>query len=122
MAEVCENSGGEYAPENEELLAGKDFAVRIGTIEMGAIKLELLQPLNDKSVLAKFLRERGEGLHHIAYSVSNLDEVLAKLTEQGVEMLLGGLVDGQRWVYMDTGDKPGGVVTEFLEFSVGKSK
>jgi len=34
-------------------------------------------------------------------------------------MLVGGRVEGLRWVYMDTGTKPGGIITEFLEFTVG---
>jgi len=83
---------------------------------MAAIKLELLEPLNEESILAQFLREKGEGLHHIAFSVSNLDEVITKLKAQGVEMLLGGRVEGLRLAYMDTGGKPGGIITEFLEF------
>ena len=112
---------GDYEPSNDELLAGKDFKVKVATVEMGSIKLELLQPLNEESILAEFIRERGEGLHHIAYAVSNLDEVLAKLEGQGVKMLVGGRVEGQRWIDMDTGEKPGGIITEFLEFSVGKS-
>lgn len=110
---------GDYAPSNEELLAGKDFKVKVATVEMGSMKLELLEPLNEESILAQFLREKGEGLHHIAFSVSNLDKVIATLKAQGVEMLLGGLVEGLRWVYMDTSKKPGGIITEFLEFSVG---
>ena len=110
---------GDYAPSNKELLAGKDFKVKVATAEMGSMKLELLEPLNEESILAQFLRERGEGLHHIAFSVSNLDQVIAKFKAQGVEMLVGGRVEGLRWVYMDTSRKPGGVITEFLEFSVG---
>ena len=110
---------GDYTPSNEELLAGKDFKVKVATAEMGSMKLEFLEPLNEESILAQFLRERGEGLHHIAFSVSNLDEVIAKLKAQGVEMLVGGRVEGLRWAYMDTSGKPGGIITEFLEFSVG---
>ncbi len=110
---------GDYSPSDEELLAGKDFAVKVATIKMGASKIELLQPLNKKSILAKFLDEHGEGLHHIAFETSRLDEVLSAFKEQGVEILLGGCVDGRRWVYFDTGSKPGGIITEFLEFQAG---
>ena len=110
---------GDYTPSNEELLAGKDFKVRVATVEMGSIKLELLQPLNEESILAQFLKNKGEGLHHIAFSVSNLDEVISKLKAQGVEMLVGGRVEGLRWAYMNTNTKPGGIITEFMEFTVG---
>lgn len=110
---------GDYTPSNEELLAGKDFKVKVATVEMGAIKLELLQPLDDKSILAQFLQARGEGLHHIAFSVPNFDDVMSKLRAQGVEMLVGGCVKGLRWAWMNSGAKPGGIITEFLEFTVG---
>ena len=110
---------GDYTPDDAELLAGGDFAVRIATLEMGKIKLELLQPINEKSILAQFLKTNGEGLHHLAFWVPNFDEVLAKFEGQGVKKLLGGYVDGKRWIYMDTGVKPGGIITEFMEFKVG---
>jgi methylmalonyl-CoA/ethylmalonyl-CoA epimerase len=110
---------GDYTPSNKDLLAGRDFKVKIATVELGSIKLELLQPLNEESILAQFLKRKGEGLHHIAFSVSNFDEVISKLRAQGVEMLLGGRVAGLRWAYMNTGTKPGGIITEFLEFTVG---
>ena len=110
---------GVFTPSNEELLAGKDFCVKVATVEMGGIKLELLQPLNEESILAEFLRTKGEGLHHIAFSVSNFDEVTSKLRVQGIEILVGGRVEGLRWAYMNTSAKPGGIITEFLEFTVG---
>jgi len=110
---------GDYTPRNEELLAGRVFKVKLATVEMGSIKLELLQPLNEESILAQFLKSNGEGLHHIAFSVSNFDKVMSKLRAQGVEMLVGGRVGGLRWAYMNTGAKPGGIITEFLEFTVG---
>jgi methylmalonyl-CoA/ethylmalonyl-CoA epimerase len=106
---------GDYSPSNEELMAGRDFAVRIGVVDFGTMKLELLQPLNERSILAEFLRRNGEGLHHIAFSVPDFDKVLAIFKAQGVGMLLGGCHDGRRWVYMDTGRKPGGLITEFME-------
>jgi len=111
---------GDYTPNDDELLAGKNFAVRIATAEMGKIKIELLQPINEGSILARFLKSHGEGLHHIAFWVPNLDEVLAKFEAQGVKKLVGGYVDGKRWIYMDTGIKPGGIITEFMEFKVGE--
>jgi catechol 2,3-dioxygenase-like lactoylglutathione lyase family enzyme len=106
---------GEYSPGNEELVAGRDFAVRIGVVDFGAMKLELLQPLNERSILAEFLRKNGEGLHHIAFSVPDFDKVLSIFKAQGVDMLVGGCHEGRRWVYMDTGSKPGGLITEFME-------
>lgn len=110
---------GNYTPSNEELLAGENFAVKVAIVEMGSLKLELLQPLNEKSMLSQFLKSHGEGLHHIAFLISNLDEVISNFKAQGVEVLVGGCVGDGRWVYMNTGVKPGGIITEFLEFTVG---
>jgi len=113
---------GEYIGPKEELLAGTtDVQLKVATVELGSIKLELLQPLDpdDESTWSQFLRDKGEGVHHIAWYRPNIDEEMSKFEAQGIEMLVGGYLDGKRWTYWDTGSKPGGIVTEFLEFEVG---
>jgi len=107
---------GDYMPRDEELIAGQDFRVRVGIVEMGALKLELLQPLDEKSILAQFLRTKGEGLHHIAFYVPDFDAVVSKSKARGFEMLIGGLYEGHHWAYMNTDTKPGGIITEFMDF------
>ena len=49
-------------------------------------KLELLEPLPGSN-MARTLEKRGEGLHHIAFEVDNVDKELDRLSEKGVELI-----------------------------------
>ncbi len=55
--------------------------------ESGGTPIELLEPLNDSSPISKFLEKRGEGIHHICFTVDNIESVLKKLKEQGVQLI-----------------------------------
>lgn len=50
-------------------------------------RLELIQPLDAASSVARFLARRGPGLHHIAYRVPDLDGTLAELREAGIRLI-----------------------------------
>jgi methylmalonyl-CoA epimerase len=49
--------------------------------------VELLEPVSPESSVARFIARRGAGLHHIAFRVSNLDEKLRALAENGIELI-----------------------------------
>ncbi|MDN7245709.1 methylmalonyl-CoA epimerase [Planococcus shenhongbingii] len=61
--------------------------VRVAFIDAGNIKLELLEPLDDTSAVAKFIEKRGEGIHHIAFGVEDIEQRMAELRENGVKLL-----------------------------------
>lgn len=64
--------------------------VRIAFLPMGGpegSEIELIEPTNAESSLAKFLEKRGEGLHHICLEVEDIDAVLAELQEKGAMVL-----------------------------------
>lgn len=61
--------------------------VRVAFIDAGNIKLELLEPINDEGPIATFLEKRGEGVHHIAFGVSDIRSRMAELNEKGVQLL-----------------------------------
>ncbi|MCZ6836770.1 MAG: methylmalonyl-CoA epimerase [Planctomycetota bacterium] len=52
-----------------------------------APRIELLEPMNDASPIARHLQRRGSGLHHLAYSVTGIEGHLAKLIEAGVKLI-----------------------------------
>ena len=103
----------DYEPKQDEMISGGPFKVRLVFIKFGAIPVELLQPLDDKSIWSKFIEEKGEGIHHVAFGVSNYDEMVTKLQEQKHPMLVAASFQGCRWCYFDT--SPGGMVVEFRE-------
>jgi methylmalonyl-CoA/ethylmalonyl-CoA epimerase len=50
-------------------------------------EVELLEPTADDSPVAKFIEKKGEGIHHLAIRVENLEKALAELKEQGVRLI-----------------------------------
>ena len=64
--------------------------VRIAFLPMGGpggSEIELIEPTNADSSLAKFLEKRGEGLHHICLEVENIDTALAEMQARGAPVL-----------------------------------
>lgn len=53
----------------------------------GNVKVELLEATKPDSPIAKFIEKRGEGLHHIAFEVENIEERMAELKAQGFRLL-----------------------------------
>ena len=66
-------------PANVEEL--EDQGVRGTLIQVGETRLELLEPLSPESAVGRFIERRGEGLHHLALNVSDIDGKLKTLEE-----------------------------------------
>lgn len=61
--------------------------VKVAFLSIGESRLELLEPLSDESPIAKFIEKRGEGIHHIALDVDDVEVRLTHLKEQGVALI-----------------------------------
>jgi methylmalonyl-CoA/ethylmalonyl-CoA epimerase len=61
--------------------------VEIAFLPLGEGEIELLAPLNEGSGVAKFLARRGAGMHHVCLEVENIEDVMQRLREHGVELL-----------------------------------
>ena len=64
-----------------------DQKVRVGFFRVGDVRLELLEPTDSTSSVAKFLDKRGEGLHHLAFTVEDIKARIAELKESGLRMI-----------------------------------
>jgi len=64
-----------------------DQKVRTAIIHVGESRIELLEPTAEDSPIAKFIAKRGEGIHHIALGVDNIEEHLEKLKEEGYRLI-----------------------------------
>jgi methylmalonyl-CoA/ethylmalonyl-CoA epimerase len=64
-----------------------DQGVEEVMLRLGDSYLQLLGATGPDTTVGKFLERRGEGLHHIAYEVDDLEETLASLKSKGVEMI-----------------------------------
>jgi methylmalonyl-CoA epimerase len=108
------------APAHREEV-GRD-GVRAIFFDLGPSSLELLGSTRSDSSIARFLEKRGEGLHHLAYLVQDIEAELARWRERGAE-----LIDQQprvgargRLVAFIHPKSVGGVLTELCQVTVSK--
>ena len=80
---VYRDMGFDISPE--ELLEKQ--SLRIVTIATGEVMLELMEPLDSIGPVAKFIAKKGEGIHHLAFSVKNLDLAVEKLIQLGYSII-----------------------------------
>lgn len=71
--------------EGEEVVAAQK--VKVAFFAVGESRIELLEPTEDDSPVAKFLEKNGEGTHHVAYEVDDLVATLEKLKAAGVRLI-----------------------------------
>jgi methylmalonyl-CoA/ethylmalonyl-CoA epimerase len=79
-----ENALGAVFEGYEEVPTQK---VKVGFFRIGSVLLELLEPTDPASTIAAFLDKRGEGLHHVAYTVDGIESRIAELKEKGIRMI-----------------------------------
>jgi methylmalonyl-CoA/ethylmalonyl-CoA epimerase len=61
--------------------------VRIAFLPVGESKVELVEPTDDTTGVARFLAKNGEGFHHVCFEVENLAETLLRLEIDGIELI-----------------------------------
>ena len=61
--------------------------IKTTTLLAGKLKIELMEPITEKSAVARFIEKRGEGVHHIAVTVSNLEDFLKYLKKKGLKIV-----------------------------------
>lgn len=71
--------------EHREIV--EDQGVEEAMLRIGESYIQLLSPLGDDTTVGRFIQKRGEGLHHIAYEVGDLEVALQKLKNEGVELI-----------------------------------
>lgn len=75
---------GEKAYKSE---AVESEGVITSFFKTGESKIELLAAMNEESPIAKFIAKRGEGIHHIAFAVENIEEEMERLKAKGFVLL-----------------------------------
>ena len=85
----------EQLPYYEEILGLKcynietveDQKVKTAFFKVGQTKIELLEPTSEDSTIAKFIENRGEGVHHIAFATNDIKKALTKADDKGVVLI-----------------------------------
>ena len=72
-------------PSHREVIESQ--GVEEAMIPVGGSFVQLLQPLNSDTPVGRFLEKRGEGIHHVAYAVADIEQALEHLKAEGVELI-----------------------------------
>ena len=82
---------------------------------LGPIQIELIELIDGKTIHEAFLKEKGEGVHHIAFEVDNLEKSTGNAEKAGLKVIQSFTrPDGSGFAYLDT-DKTGGIIFELIQ-------
>lgn len=110
-----------FGVEPEEPEEVEEQGIIATMFRVGDSNIELVQPTRPDSPVGKFLAKKGEGFHHVAFEVESLEESLAELEAQGVELIdreprIGA--SGTRMAFVHP-RSAFGVLTELVELKNG---
>src|SRR4051812_12985294 len=106
----------EITPENSTDLRihgqpAAPWRVAAASAMVGSVMWELIEPLDDESIFAQFLAEKGEGVHHIAVATPRFDQAVAAQAKRGNTLVLSGTFSGIDVAFLPT-DRDLGVILE----------
>ncbi|UCE95125.1 MAG: methylmalonyl-CoA epimerase [Candidatus Bathyarchaeota archaeon] len=92
---IAVNRLNDVLPIYEELLGlklgklekSKFHKIRVAFLAMEKMKIELIEPLNKESPISRFLEKKGQGIHHIAFRVDDIEKMLSQLEANGVSLI-----------------------------------
>ncbi|MCD6254337.1 MAG: methylmalonyl-CoA epimerase [Thermotogae bacterium] len=90
--------------------------LKIAMIPIGESRIELLEPMEGEEAVSTFLKKRGEGIHHIAFLVADLDGLLKRAVESGIRVIGKPSIGagGKRVAFLHPKDVSG-VLVELVE-------
>jgi len=110
----------EHALPPDVITRGKPtpYTMKVTFAHMGPIRLELVQVVEGECLYAEFLREHGEGVHHLGFEVADLEKEVANAEAQGLEMICHLTMVGiMAFAHFDPG-KTNGVRLELVQENV----
>lgn len=81
----------------------EELGVEVATLRIGESCIEFVRPLDKDSTVAKFLQERGEGIHHIAFEVEDIEKSIEELKAKGIQVIDNGIrqgIEGKRIAFL----------------------
>lgn len=91
--------------------------VKVAMVPCGESRIELLEATSDDSPIAKFIAKRGEGLHHVALHVDNLQAAVDKLKASGARLVSDDIkigAGGHLYIFVHP-QSTGGVLLELVQ-------
>lgn len=111
----------EFNPDtvSNMILRGKkvDYAMRLALCDnLGGVQWELIEPKDDKSLYAEFLKEHGQGLHHVAFDCDDYKDTVKFYEDRGLPVFQGGTWEGMTYTYLDS-EKDLGLIAEIYDLA-----
>jgi methylmalonyl-CoA/ethylmalonyl-CoA epimerase len=108
---------------NGAIFRGKpvNTTIKVAFVQSGDVQIELIQPVEGENPYTEFLEERGEGIHHLAYQVEDMDAMKTLFTEKVGEPVFHRDMGIMEFAYFDTSEV-GGLMIEFLCFKNGNAR
>jgi 4-hydroxyphenylpyruvate dioxygenase-like putative hemolysin len=100
----------------EGIVRGKKMycEAKLAFAQAGPVEIELIEPGEGETTWSEFLRDKGEGVHHVAMWIEDMDKEVESFAKDGVAVLQSGDDEAVKFAYMDT-EKTAGVIFELLQ-------
>lgn len=87
LDEAIDRFGGRYGvePAHREIVTSQ--GVEEAMLPVGGSFVQLLEPLTPESPVGRFIATHGEGMHHLAFAVADVDAALAHLSAEGADLI-----------------------------------
>lgn len=73
--------------EHYKIESVESEGVRTSFFKIGGVKIELLEPTHQDSPIAKFIEKKGEGVHHLAFSVADISKSIQSYKNKGFQVI-----------------------------------
>jgi len=91
------------------------LTIRLAQAKMGDVELELIQADPGDNPFWEFLKTHGEGLHHLAFSVEDIESAIVQLSNKGVEVLIRGETSTEKtFAYLES-IPPSGTIIQLAQ-------
>jgi len=80
---------------------GSPAQAKLAFFNLGQVSLELIEPVGSPSTWQEFLDQHGQGIHHIAFHIKGMDEMITRLEGLGAPLIQRGDYTGGRYAYID---------------------
>ena len=99
------------------LLRGKPVKtkIKVAFAQSGDVQVEFIQPFEGENVYTEFLESKGDGIHHLAFQVDDMDAMKAEFAKKGFEPVFQRDMEVMEFAYFDTSEF-GGLMVEFLYY------
>ena len=94
LANANELFGKLFRQSHYKIEAVESEGVSTSFFQVGETKIELLEATDENSAIAKFIEKRGEGIHHIAFQVEDIDFEMRRLQKEGFQLINESPIDG----------------------------